>query len=236
VISSRADRDWLRVAAAGAAVSALLVLLSVGTHFVAYRLQVADPGSAPIAALRWFDVNSERNVPTAWSACLLLGSSVLAAVVALRSPDSVDRAWLLVAAVTAFLALDESLELHERLGAAGAAVSGNALHFAWVVPGALLATAVGAVLLGGLRRQPWQVRRRLVVAGAVYLTGALVLETVSGLVLRSRLPAEAYVVVTAAEELLEMTGACLLLATLVVAWRRREAPVEVPARVSRPSR
>lgn len=233
--SAGSDRDWLGLAAVGVAVSGLLVLLSVGTHLLAYRLQLADPGSAPIAALRWFDVNSERNVPTAWSASLLLGASVVAAALALRSTALVERAWLLVAAVAGFLALDESLELHERLGAAGAVVSGDALHFAWVVPGALLAAAVGLVLLGGLRRQDRTVRRRLVVAGAVYLTGALVLETVSGLVLRHDLPAEAYVAVTAAEELLEMTGACLLLATLVMAWRAPAAavpcsPAPAPAR------
>jgi len=44
------DRAWLRVAAAGVGVLGLLVVLSLGTRLLAYRLQEADPGSAPIAA------------------------------------------------------------------------------------------------------------------------------------------------------------------------------------------
>jgi hypothetical protein len=199
---------------AAAAVSVLLVATSVAVHYVAYRLQVAAPAESPIAALRWFDVNSERNVPTAWSAALLLASAVLAAVLALRR-DGLGSAWLLVAATAGYLALDESIEIHEWLAPAGSAVAGNALHFAWVIPGAALAAVVGGILLARLRRQPEQVRRRLVIAGGVYLTGALLLEALSGIVLRYLGPREMYIAVTAAEELCEMLGASLLLATVV---------------------
>ncbi len=142
---------YVAVARTRIGVSALLVIASVAIHYLAYRLQVANPGSAPIAALKWFDVNSERNVPTAWSALLLLACVVVAASLALRRRDA-DRGWLLVGATAGYLALDESLELHERLGPIGAAVTGNALHFAWVVPGALAAAIAGALLVVRLRR------------------------------------------------------------------------------------
>ena len=60
-------------------------------------------------------------------------------------------------------------------------------------------------------------RRRLVIAGAVYLTGALVLETASGQVLRVfGAGGKAYTLVTSVEEGLEMAGASLLLAALLV--------------------
>ena len=117
----------------------------------------------------------------------------------------------------AFLAVDESFELHERLGGFGASVADDRLQFAWVVPGAALACVVGLVLLQRLRTQPAQVRRRLVVAGGVYLTGALVLETVSGQVLRAHgAGGRAYTLVTSVEEGLEMAGASLLLAALLL--------------------
>lgn len=217
---SRPVPSWTRLAAPLLVTSGVVVLLSLAVTVAAWRMQVAAPGSAPIAALRWFDVNSERNVPTAWSALLLLSCAVTAALLAVRGRGG--SGWLLVALTCAFLALDESLELHERLGGLGASVADDRLHFAWVVPGAALAGVVGLLLLRRLRTQPAEVRRRLVVAGAVYLTGALGLETVSGLVLRVHgAGGKAYTLVTSLEEGLEMAGASLLLAALLL--QRRQA-------------
>ena len=214
--SAPAAPTWTGLAAPLLVVSGVVVAMSLAVTVAAWRLQVAAPGSAPIAALQWFDVNSERNVPTAWSALLLLACAVTAALLAVRG----GAGWLLVAVTSAFLALDESFELHERLGGLGASVADDRLHFAWVVPGAALACVVGLVLLQRLRTQPVEVRRRLVVAGAVYLTGALVLETLSGQVLRGYgAGGKAYTLVTSVEEGLEMAGASLLLAALLLQLR-----------------
>jgi hypothetical protein len=215
----RRDPSWAELARPLLLVSAAVVLMSLAVTVAAWRLQVAAPGSAPIAALRWFDVNSERNVPTAWSALLLLACSVVSALLAVRGRGSAvpGSGWVLVSVTCAFLAVDESFEVHERLGGLGATVADDRLHFAWVVPGAALATVVGLVLLRRLRAQPVQVRRRLVAAGAVYLTGALVLETASGQVLLAfGAGGKAYTLVTSVEEGLEMAGASLLLAALLV--------------------
>ena len=216
--SGRPLPSWTEVAAPLLVVSGIVVLMSLAVTVAAWRLQVAAPGSAPIAALQWFDVSSERNVPTAWSALLLLSCAVTSALLSRGGSG-----WVLVAVTCAFLALDESFELHERLGGVGASVADDRLHFAWVVPGAAVACVVGLLLLQRLRAQPAQVRRRLVLAGAVYLTGALVLETVSGQVLRAHGGGgTAYTLVTSLEEGLEMAGASLLLAALLVQLRQRK--------------
>ena len=210
--------SWTRLAAPLLGVSAVVVLMSIAVTVAAWRLQVAAPGSAPVAALQWFDVNSERNVPTAWSALLLLSCATTAALLAVRGWGG--SGWLLVAVTCAFLALDESFELHERLGGLGSSVADDRLHFAWVVPGAALACVVGLVLLRRLRAQPAAVLRRLVLAAVVYLTGALVLETVSGQVLRAYgAGGKAYTLVTSVEEGMEMAGASLLLAALLLQLR-----------------
>lgn len=172
--------EWLRRSAVPLAGSVVVVAISLAVRLLAHRLQVADPGSPPIAALRLFDVNSERNVPTAWSVALLLSAVALAGSLAVVEDRSRAGGWALVTLVSAALALDEWFALHERLGALGAAVADDALHFAWVVPGALVAGVVGLVLLTALRGQPPVVRRRLSVCGLFHLTGALGLETVSG--------------------------------------------------------
>lgn len=219
VRASRSEDTWTGLAAPLLVVSAAVVVTSLAVTVAAWRLQVAVPGSAPVAALRWFDVNSERNVPTAWSTLLLLSSAGAAALLTARGRSG--SGWVLVAVTCAFLALDESLELHERLGGLGASVADDRLHFAWVVPGGALACVVGLALLRRLRRQPPAVRRRLLVAGAVYLTGALVLETVSGQALRTYgAGGKAYTLVTSIEEALEMAGASLLLAALLLQLRQ----------------
>jgi hypothetical protein len=218
-----APPSWTRLAAPLLVTSGVVVLMSLAVTVVAWRLQVASPGSEPIAALRWFDVGSERNVPTAWSALLLLSCAIAAALLAVRGRGNAvpGSGWVLVAVTCAFLALDESFELHERLGGLGASVADDRLHFTWVVPGAAAACVVGLVLLRRLRAQPVQVRRRLVVAGAVYLTGALALETVSGQVLRVYgAGGKAYTLVASVEEGLEMAGASLLLAALLLQLRQ----------------
>ena len=215
--------SWTGLAAPLLVISGVVVLMSLAVTVAAWRLQVAAPGSAPIPALRWFDVGSERNVPTAWSTLLLLSCSVTAALLAVRGRGSAvpGSGWGLVAVTCAFLALDEAFELHERLGGLGASLAADRLHFAWVVPGAALACVVGLVLLRRLRTQPVQVRLRLVVAGVVYLTGALVLETVSGQVLRTwGAGGKAYTLVASVEEGLEMAGASLLLAALLMQLRQ----------------
>jgi hypothetical protein len=86
--------SWTGLAAPLLVVSGVVVVMSLAVTVAAWRLQVAAPGSAPIAALRWFDVNAERNVPTAWSALLLLASAVTAALLAVRARGG--SGWLLV--------------------------------------------------------------------------------------------------------------------------------------------
>ena len=231
-----ARSTWIAVAGGAVLVSALLVGLSVLTYAVAYRMQLADPGSPPLPALAWVDVNTERNIPTAWSAALLLVSASGAARLAARRTDAADSAWWLVAAVACLLGVDEWLSLHERLGGVGAALVGDALHFAWVVPGAGVAAVVGAVLVRRLRDQPDAVRHQLTVAGVIYLSGALALETLAGFVLRDHGHAAGYLLVTGAEELLEMVGAALLLATVAASSRRSGASGTTATEAARPGR
>jgi hypothetical protein len=109
------------------------------------------------------------------------------------------------------LSLDELAGLHERLQGLGVHLTaGRGPHFAWVVPGAALA-AVGTVgVLLGARALERRARRRPAAGLALFLTGALGLELLSGVVLTGSSHA-AYLLVTSAEELSEMLGTVLVL-------------------------
>jgi hypothetical protein len=211
-----------RVALVLLGVAGLLVAVSLATRYGAWRAEVARPGTKQVAAwkavMRLFDVNSEANVPS-WFSSLLLGGCALAAglLAALqRRAGGRDAGhWVGLAAVLLLLSLDEVAALHERLRGPAAAVLGNAgrgpLRFAWVLPGVLLALAVGAVFLGFVARLPVGTRRLVVAAAGLYLAGAVGAEAVSGVVLDARGDRALYLLVTAAEEGLEMGGAVLLL-------------------------
>jgi hypothetical protein len=73
--------------------------------------------------------------------CALV-AALLAALVR-RAGGRDARCWAGLAVILSLLSLDEAVALHERLGGPAGEVLGDAtrgpLHFAWVVPGAVLA-------------------------------------------------------------------------------------------------
>jgi hypothetical protein len=224
-----------RVALVLLLVAGLLIALSLGTRYGAYRAEVARPGSTQVAAwkavMQLFDVNSERNVPTWFSSTLLMGCAVLAALLAALVRRAGGRGaghWAGLAAVLSLLSLDEVAALHERLGGPAAEVLGHAtrgaLHFAWVVPGTVLALVVGLVFVRFVVGLPPGTRRVVVAAAAMYLTGATALEAVGGAVLEDQGDRAVYLLVTAAEEGLEMAGSVLLLYAAMCLLHLRPEP------------
>lgn len=180
-------------------------------------------------AARLVDLDEEGNLPTYFSAALLAATAVgLAAAAALVAARG-RRAWPLAvpAGVAALLSVDELASLHEQLALLADLLGVDAgLRFSWVVPGAVVALAVGAVLLLVARELAPRTRWRLVVAGVVYLLGALVVETVTGGMFRPAEPgglepvqSTAYVLLNAVEEGLEMVGALLALRAVLLVLR-----------------
>jgi hypothetical protein len=204
-----------RVVAVLLGVAGLLVMLSLGTRYLAYRADVAAQGSrrttAWITIMKLFDVNSEANVPTWFSTALLLAAAATASLVGVMVRRAGGRdagRWLALAGVLALLSLDEASVLHERLGGPADALLGDAAgRFAWVIPGAVLAAVVGAFFLGFVSRLPGRIRRHVLGAGTAFLMGAVLIEAISGAVLEAQGDRAAYLLVTAAEEGAEMAGA-----------------------------
>lgn len=203
------------------ALAAALVAVSLVLPRVPWWPALRDP------ALPWvvlLDVRDEGSVHT-WFNVVLLGVGALVATacgLARRSAGEVAWPWLVVGAVLGALSIDDSLALHERLEPLGEEMGGGsgALHFAWVLPGALLgAGLLGAVALA-VRRLPRRSRVPVVVGLVLLLVAALGLEVVGAAVLDGAGDGPAYILVSHLEELLESLAACLLLAGVVrgVRW------------------
>jgi hypothetical protein len=127
----------------------------------------------PDAPVELFSLSYERNVPTWGASSLLLLASAVLAISAERAER--DRlGWWGLCAIFAFMSLDEAIELHEHLGSL---VAGRGiLYFSWVIPGAVIVAAIGALYVGFLRRLEAIDRRRFVVAGVIFVGGALGME------------------------------------------------------------
>ena len=183
--------------------AAVLMLLSPLLRFGAAGLRRAGldvGGELPTL----FDLNSENNVPTWFSVALWL--LLVAAAVLAAALDAERRPGLLgLAAVAALMSLDEAAALHERLNGVGDALS-FAPRFAWVLPGSLLAAGLVLGLARTVLQLPPLARRGLVLGGAVFVLGAIVVETLSGLVLDRAGDGVVYALVTTVEEGLEMAG------------------------------
>lgn len=163
-----------------------------------------------------FSLSIEGNFPTWYASCLLLccGLFLTAITVGVRqSGGSYARRWGLLAGGFFFMSLDEAIELHENLGQIFDLH--GVLFFSWVVPAGLVVLGLAALYLPFLKHLPRESRWRFVLAGAVYLTGALVLELPLGhWAERHGHDNLTYVLIDWVEETLELVGATYFLLSL----------------------
>lgn len=195
---------WLAAAATG-------VLLVVDLATQGYNEYVAS-----LPAGTWlFNVNAEGNLATWWNSTLLLsvaGVALVAAALTGRGPGPSRLSWLGLSAMAALLSIDESIEVHERLGEVGSewtdSLGTSVPTYAWVLPGAVVAVAGTVCAVLWARSLPRDLRYGLLGSLATYLTGALLVESFNGWALHQGHKA-VNALGTRVEEGLEM-GACLL--------------------------
>ena len=176
--------------------------------------------------LVYFD--GENNLPALYSFALLLGCALLLALnahVARRCRLGGHAHWFVLAGIFLLLAGDEALELHEAIGDlldANAGTNtgdktGGLLHFSWVIPYAVATALVALSYLRFLWTLPAVTRWRFIIAGGLYVGGAIGLEMLQGAVIGD-CPDYCWQLMTLVtiEELLEMLGAALFARALLL--------------------
>jgi hypothetical protein len=215
--------DPRRTAAALFAAAVTLVLLHVGGMYSRY---VLGHGRL-LGMIDTFNVNYENNVPTFFSALLLMACAAALAVAA-RLPSNAPRDrryWGWLAVIFVFLALDEDAAIHElwiEPVRYFLPVSGP-LHFAWVVPYGVALLVIGILYLRFALALPDPTRMLTIASGTLYLAGAFVFEMVGGWYV-SEVSGDVdfpYSMIVAAEEFLEMCGAILFLYAVLDHLERR---------------
>jgi hypothetical protein len=164
-----------------------------------------------------FSLSYEQNVPTWYSSAILLTCALLLATVAagarLREAPYVKHWWGLSAAFF-YISLDETASFHEALGSW--ARLGGVLYFSWVVPAAIIVAVIGVAYLRFLAHLPKATRSRFILAGAIYVTGALVMELPLGYwTEREGSRNFVYAAIDAVEEGMEILGVSLFLLAIL---------------------
>lgn len=155
-----------------------------------------------------FDIGAEGNAAV-WFASMvwfLVGAfAALAAVTAQRFRTS----WWLFAAVGFVASADEAGALHERLFVVGDRMAPYLpfdTFYNWVIPGAVIALVVGALLLRLLLALRRRVAVALAASAALFLLGALGIESLTGFVDRREGMSDLYLGLMYIEETCELIG------------------------------
>jgi hypothetical protein len=162
-----------------------------------------------------FDVEAELNIPTFFSTLILLIAASLTAVIhtlerRLKTAHAVM--WAVLAGGFFFMAFDEAFSVHDRYWGRFARSMlpgvhlGGFFEFAWVVVGIPLVAILGLLFLPFLRSLPGLLRRRFVIAGAVFLSGAIAIEMLSANWSATVGTVVGYKLIAGAEEAFEMAG------------------------------
>ena len=201
------------------AVALALVLASLGL-----QLMVSLTGHAEaLRLLPLFSLDAEKNVPSYFSAFLLLCSAILLAVITVREKrraGTLTLYWAILSLGFLLMAVDEALSFHERLVQPLRDLFGTALpsafHFAWVIPGIAVVLLLAVFFTRFLMRIPTKTRNTFLLAGALYLGGAIGFEMIGGNYVASYgvrdLP---YYLIATIEETLEMAGVIVFIWALL---------------------
>jgi hypothetical protein len=218
-------------AIAGTAVAAFLALSAM--NLLSILILYGGLRGKRLAWMFYFD--TEANFATLFNFLLLVGVAVLLALNAVRAYAAGDRwrhHWAGLSALLLLMAFDEAAQMHERLnGLMRRLVELDGfLRFAWVIPGAIFAVVVGLAFLRFVLALPRSVAVLTVVAGGMYVAGALGIELVGAKLWSPEAQTLQYALVASLEESLEMLALILFGYAMMLPLADRDGRLCLPLR------
>jgi hypothetical protein len=164
-----------------------------------------------------FYLDSESNIPTYFSAFLLIFSALLLAVQAKcvgLGKGKFGFQWYLLSAIFIFLSIDEILQFHELLTEPirhGLQTTGF-LYFAWYIPVIPILIILGVYYLRLVNSLPQKHKIGYVISGLIFLSGAIGMEMIGSSFAQTKgLGNFQYSMVATLEESLELIGLILFI-------------------------
>ena len=130
-----------------------------------------------------FALEDEGNLPTLFSSLALALLAATCLLCARNARDGERIFWKAMTAVFLFLAVDEAVSIHEFLSMAVQKTfnAKGAFERAWVIPYGIAAALFAILTLPKLRALPPSTKNGLVIAGALYVAGAVGFEMIESL-------------------------------------------------------
>lgn len=182
----------------------------VAVHVVLQTIRFIIDDHRLGGALSFFSLGSDTSVPAYYSALGILFCAVLAFAIGASLSDAPDvTSWFGLAAIFTFLSVDEMLGFHEKLvdPVSDALDTSGLLLYAWVIPYGVAGLVFLAVYVPFLRRLPTSTAMRFILAGSVFVFGAVGMEVLGGAYFdRHGSENVTYVALQSFEEILEMVG------------------------------
>lgn len=201
-------------------VAGFLVLANIGGQLMKY---FTGYGSV-YGLIRLFNLDREGNIPTYFSASLLLFAALLLWIIGVmkktsRAPYALQ--WTILAFTFLYLAVDEAGRIHELLNRPTKELLGNLttgiLYFAWwVIPGVAIALVFGLLFLKFFLHLPLQIKLFVLLAAILYIGGAIGVELIGSRYAEQHgVENLTYNMITTLEETLEMAGVITFVRTLM---------------------
>lgn len=176
-----------------------------------------------------FVFDGERNIPTLYSSVALLCSSALLSIIAMahKSRGSAYLAWLGLAMVFLFLAIDETAGIHEKLARpVSKSLTGSETMFhAWVIPYGAAVSFLAVVYVKFMLALPRDIMFLFIASGAIFIAGAIGFELL-GVDSNDLM----YAIFSTCEEFFEMLGIVVFIYTLLTYIPREFATFTIGVR------
>ena len=187
---------------------ALLIFFNLAERVIVYWLN-ANYNTQLIS--HYFNFDQESNFPSLYSALSLGFCSYLLAIISVVKKAQKARYakhWKTLSLIFLFLALDEACSIHELLIPVlrGAMNAKGILYFTWVVPAFFLLIIFLIVFRNFIKNLPAKTKTLFILAGTIYVAGALGMELVGGYIADNIGYTTIYGLASTIEELLEMFG------------------------------
>jgi hypothetical protein len=196
---------------------ALLIFLNLAERIIVHLLNAYNSGQFISI---YFNFDEEANLPTLYS-CLALGfcSYLLGLIATVRKKLKAKdiRFWKGLAFIFLFLAIDESCSIHELFIPVlrGALNTSGLLYFPWVIPAFFLIIIFLVLFRKFILALPNKTKVQFILAGTVYVLGALGMELVGGYIADKYGYTTIYGLASTIEELLEMSGVVVFINALL---------------------
>lgn len=180
---------------------------------------------------RFFMLQQEAALST-WFTTVLIAFNMfllaLNATAARQFGTGSPAPWLVLAALFAYLSMDEMLVLHERAGqllGRRLQLPGVLAYFPWVTLGAIFVAIAGLSFAGFLKRLPRRTAKLFLLSGGIYVGGALGIEVIEAATMKTYGPGLLYYFEVLVEETMEMFGQALFAYALLDHLARRRASI-----------